>query len=219
MRRREFIAAAAVPAPKPTVRRWAVITIGNLSRNRYWGEPDTRALRDAICTCTLVAGDGFALLADPSLGGRAEMARELDRRSGLKLDDITSVFVTHEHADHWAGIEHFPRATWYAAAPVADILNEGKRLSRRVEPAPPRLCGALDVIATPGHTSSHHSLRFEHEGRGVAIAGDAVATRDFWRERRSYFNAVDAALAAQSMDRLAQVAQIIVPGHDNFFWT
>lgn len=46
-----------------------------------------------------------------------------------------------------------------------------------------------------------------------------MATRDFWRERRSYFNAVDAALAAQSMDRLAQVAQIIVPGHDNFFWT
>ena len=44
-----------------------IITIGNLSRNRYWGESDDRAYRPAICTCTLISGDGFRLLVDPSL--------------------------------------------------------------------------------------------------------------------------------------------------------
>jgi glyoxylase-like metal-dependent hydrolase (beta-lactamase superfamily II) len=53
----------------------------------------------------------------------------------------------------------------------------------------------------------------------VVIAGDSVATRDFWRDRRSYFNAVDPDLAARTMDRLAYLAQIVVPGHDNYFWT
>jgi glyoxylase-like metal-dependent hydrolase (beta-lactamase superfamily II) len=218
MRRRSFLAAAAM-APRPAVRRWTVITIGNLSRNRYWGESDAKPVRDAICTCTLISGDGFELLADPSLADPAAMARELDRRTGRKPADITAVFITHEHGDHYAGIQHFPNAAWYAAAPVAEILNAKPGFARRFEPAPASLFGAVEVIATPGHTSSHHSLHFEWERRGVVIAGDSVATRDFWRDRRSYFNAVDPDLAARTMDRLAYLAQIVVPGHDNYFWT
>jgi hypothetical protein len=49
----------------------------------------------------------------------------------------------------------------------------------------------------------------------VIIAGDAAMTRDFWRERQGYFNSADLALAAQSIEKLAQIADLIVPGHDN----
>lgn len=93
------------------IKRWDIVTIGNLSRNRYWGESDARAVRSAICTCTLITGEGLS----------------------------------------------------------------------------------------------------------VVIAGDAVATRDFWNERRSYFNAVDPEVAARTMDRIASMADIVVPGHDNYF--
>jgi glyoxylase-like metal-dependent hydrolase (beta-lactamase superfamily II) len=174
-------------------------------------------LRGAICTCTLISGDGFQLLVDPSLAKAEEMTKELDRRTGLKPDDISAVFVTHEHGDHFAGIEHFRKATWFAAAPVAGILNGMKKLTRSVESAPKTLFGAVDVIPTPGHTRSHHSLRFDCAGRSIVAAGDSVATHDFWRERRSYYNAVDAELAAKTMDQLASVAGIIIPGHDNYF--
>ncbi len=51
----------------------------------------------------------------------------------------------------------------------------------------------------------------------VEPAGDAVATRDYWRDRRGYYNCVDFDLSAQSMDRLRSLADIIVPGHDNYF--
>jgi glyoxylase-like metal-dependent hydrolase (beta-lactamase superfamily II) len=51
----------------------------------------------------------------------------------------------------------------------------------------------------------------------VVIAGDAVATRDFWRERRGYFNCVDFELSAQSMEKIAAMADVVVPGHDNYF--
>src|SRR5215213_4724614 len=53
--------------PGSKVRRWDVITIGNLSRNRYWGEGDEKGLRSVICTCTLIQGEGFRLLVDASL--------------------------------------------------------------------------------------------------------------------------------------------------------
>ncbi len=199
------------------VKRWDVVTIGNLSRNRYWGESDDRGVRAAICTCTLVVGDDFRLLVDPSLAEAADMTRELDRRTGVKPAAVTAVFVTHEHADHYAGLAHFPEAQWLAAPPVAEVLNQSGKWSRRVEGVTGRLFDAVDVIATPGHTHTHHSLRFDCDGLSVVLAGDAVATRDFFRARRGYFNAVDFALSARTMDRLAGLADIIVPGHDNYF--
>ena len=100
---------------------------------------------------------------------------------------------------------------------MAEILNRGLAFARKVEAAPKTMFGAVEVLPTPGHTQSHHSLRFQCEGRWVVAAGDAVATRDFWRERRSYYNAVDPALAARTIDSLANLDSIIVPGHDNYF--
>jgi glyoxylase-like metal-dependent hydrolase (beta-lactamase superfamily II) len=201
------------------VKRWDVITIGNLSRNRYWGESDDRGVRAAICTCTLVTGAGFRLLVDPSLAEAADMVRELDRRTGVKPGDVTAVFITHEHGDHFVGLGHFPDAQWLAALPVAEALNKSNKWSRRVEGVTGRLFDAVDVMATPGHTRTHHSLRFDCDGLSVVLAGDAVATRDFFHERRGYFNAVDFALSARTMDQLAGLADVIVPGHDNYFLT
>lgn len=201
------------------VKRWDVITIGNLSRNRYWGEPDTKPLRSAICTCTLVTGENFRLLVDPSIADRDEMWKELDRRTGVRPEAVSAVFVTHEHADHWFGLAHFPNAQWWAAAPVAKaIAAQAKgKLPREIETAPELLFGAVEVFPSPGHTPTHHSLRFECEGLSVVAAGDAVATRDYWKERRSYYNVIDAALAAKTMDHIAQIADVVVPGHDNYF--
>jgi glyoxylase-like metal-dependent hydrolase (beta-lactamase superfamily II) len=222
MNRRQFagaavLAARALAAPSKA-NRWTVITIGNLSRNRYWGESDAKALRSVICTCTLISGAGFQLLVDPSVADKNEMARELDRRTGLKPDAITAVFVTHDHGDHVAGLESFPNVPWYASAATAEILNTKQRFSRKIEPAPATLFEAVEVIATPGHTPSHHSLRFDCEGQSVVVAGDSVATRDFWRERRSFYNAIDPALGAKTMDRIATLAKVVVPGHDNYFF-
>lgn len=200
------------------VTRWAVITLGDLSRNRYWGEGDDRPTRTgSICTCTLVQGEGFCLIADPSLSDAAAMARELDRRTGLELGEVTAAFVTHEHADHWYGLAHFPEARWLAAPEVAAALNKTGKLPKTVEAVTGRLFESLDVLPTPGHTLGHHSLRFDCEGHSMVIAGDAVATRDFWRERRGYYNCVDFELSAKSMDRIAAVADLVIPGHDNYF--
>ena len=241
MRRREFILSTAAAAGlgirslaaqtaeatkserrwkghgESKVKRWDVITVGNLSRNRYWGEPNDAAVRSVLCTTTLVAGDDFALLVDPSMKDAAAMARELDRRTGKKPDYITACFVTHEHGDHWAGLEGFPKAKWFAARGVAEVLNQTAKLSKQIEGVEGKLFESIDVVATPGHTASHHALRFDCDGRSIVTAGDAVATQDFFRDRRGFYNSVDFEQAARSMDKLASLADIIVPGHDNYF--
>jgi len=199
------------------IERWDIITIGNLSRNRYWGESEERPLRPTLCTSTLITGPGFRLLADPSCEEAERMAAELGRRSGLKPEAIDAVFITHHHGDHHFGLKHFPHARWFAAAGVAAAINESGQYGRPVEPAPGRLFDEIEVIPTPGHTLDHHGLRLQSEGLVVVVAGDAVMTRDFWRERRGYFNSVDFDLAARTMEELAACADIIVPGHDNCF--
>ncbi|MHC4557715.1 MAG: MBL fold metallo-hydrolase [Planctomycetota bacterium] len=199
------------------IDKWDVITIGNLSRNRYWGESDEKGVRAAICTCTLITGKDFRILVDPSLADKTDMNRELDRRTGVRLHDITAVFVTHQHGDHLAGISHFPNAEWLAAPAVARIINKSGKLPRAVKGVQDRLLDSIDVVSTPGHTNTHHSLRFDCDGLSIVVAGDSVATRDFYRERRGYFNAVDFALSARTMDKLTSIADIIIPGHDNYF--
>lgn len=199
------------------IHRWAVITIGNLSRNRYWGESDAKGVRSVICTSSLIEGADFRLIVDPSLADADEMARELARRSGLKPADISAIFITHEHGDHFAGISHFDKARWFAGPEVAKILNATKKLPKPIEPVAGKLFDALDIQTTPGHTMGLNSLRFDCNGRSVAVVGDAVATEDFWRERRPFYNSVNFELSARSMEKIAGMADLVVPGHDNYF--
>ena len=126
MTRRQLLAgvpllATAAKAAARKVDGWSIITIGNLSRNQYWGEPNDKAFRDVLCTTTLITADGFRLLVDPSVANPDGMAKELNRRTGLKLDDITAIFITHEHGDHVAGLANFPKPPWYSSAQTAEV--------------------------------------------------------------------------------------------------
>jgi glyoxylase-like metal-dependent hydrolase (beta-lactamase superfamily II) len=211
------VRAQAQDRPRPKIRRWDVVTVGNLARNPFWGETGAKPYRSTLCTCTLIQGEGFRLLVDPSLAKVEQMAAELDRRTGLKVADIDTVFVTHHHDDHWFGLVHFADARWFAAPEVADAINRTKRLPKRIEPAGVPVFNAVTLVPTPGHTPSHHSLRFHCDGLSVVVAGDAVMTQDHWRERQGHHNSADLALAARTIEQLAALADIVVPGHDNFF--
>lgn len=200
------------------VQRWDIITIGNLSRNHYWGESDGHAYRPALCTCTLLQGRHFRLLVDPSLADGERMAAALDRRTGLEIADIDAVFITHAHGDHHYGLKHFPDARWMAAPPVAETLGGSGLYHKKFEAVQGPLFDIIDILHTPGHTEHHYSLRFDWEGKSVVIAADAAVTRDYWLNRRGYFNSEDFEQAAATMDELVPQADVIVPGHDNYFY-
>ncbi|HBH84850.1 MAG: hypothetical protein A2X05_17935 [Bacteroidetes bacterium GWE2_41_25] len=199
------------------IKHWDVITIGNLSRNRYWGESYEKPLRGAICTCTVISGEQFHLLVDPSLEDLNSMATELDRRTGLAIDEIDTVFITHQHGDHLYGLKHFVKAKWYAGAEVAAAINKSGKYEKQIEPAGKTLFGEIDVIKTFGHTPDHYGLRFDHNGYSVMIAGDSVATLDYWNGGQMYYNVMDMSESTRTLDMIRSIADIIVPGHDNYF--
>lgn len=199
------------------IKHWDIITIGNLSRNRYWGESDEKPLRSAICTCTVVTGEKFHLLIDPSLRDAAEMTTELDRRTGLSVDEIDTVFITHQHDDHLFGLKHFSKARWFAGPEVAAALNKSGKYEKQIESAGKILLGEIDVIAMFGHTPDSYGLRFHHNGYSVVVSGDAVASKDYWDGGQMYYNVNDMEESRKTLAMINSIADIIVPGHDNYF--
>jgi glyoxylase-like metal-dependent hydrolase (beta-lactamase superfamily II) len=196
---------------------WDVVTIGNLSRNRYWGESEEKSLHSVICTTTVITGKNFHVVVDPSLADTKAMAEELKRRTGLTPDDIDVAFVTHEHGDHHCGLPGFPKAKWLATAQAAAEINRTSKYQKNVEVVGSTIFDVIDVVTTPGHTPGTAGLRFDYKGLSVFVAGDAIATKDFWDEGRIYFKALDVEVAKQSYKKIGSISNIIVPGHDNYF--
>ena len=84
----------------------------------------------AATTSTLVSGESDAVLIDAQ-HIRADVAdlAEFITRAGKKL---TTIYVTHGHADHWYGagdlLATFPDARVVATAPVVEYINQAKEV-------------------------------------------------------------------------------------------
>lgn len=202
------------------MNRWTVLTLGCFSRNRYWGEEDTRSYRRALCTSTLItAENGTHILVDPAVSGK-ELAQVLDERCGLKPESVDYVFITHHHGDHYVGMVDLPQAIWMAAPGDTEQIRQAlPQYAGRIFPAGEELVPGIRVIALPGHTMGLSGLLFESEDGMVAVAGDSVMTRDFFKDRRGYYNSVDFEASARSIDFLMAQADVVVPGHGNYFLT
>ena len=86
-----------------------IISVGTLSRNRFWKEAGT--CRPAHATTTLLRDSEATVIVDPSLP--AEILRQrLDERTGLTPEQVETVFLTNFRPTHRRGLELFKHATW-----------------------------------------------------------------------------------------------------------
>jgi glyoxylase-like metal-dependent hydrolase (beta-lactamase superfamily II) len=197
-----------------------VLTIGRFSRNRFWGELDTKAYRDALCTSSLIRGK-TNIVVDPS-EAPDEMAKTLYNRSGLQPKEIGIVFLTHAHGDHYVGLELFENAEWIMSqTDLLQMQQSGERereLASKIHPVEPgQFLPGISFVSVPGHTLGTMAILADSSDGKVAICGDAVMTRDFFRNRLGYYNSADFEQSTQSIELLATLANVIVPGHDNYF--
>ena len=84
---------------------------------------------------TYVEGGGVRLLIDAGLSCRALEKRLAE--AGLAPDGLDAILVTHEHADHVAGLDRFARkhaVTVYANEGTAAVVERQCRLARREPP-------------------------------------------------------------------------------------
>ncbi len=183
-----------------------------------------------------MSGRELRILVDPGLPAQALEAR-LFERTGLKPGDIDVVFLTNFRPAHRGGLELFTKAKWLIHDPertaVEDHLGElaakadDPAVSQTVEkeltllrrigtPDGDKLAGNVDLFPLPGFTPGTCGLLVAEPTQTTLIAGDAVPTRDHLLAAQVLPNAYDANAAAEAMREVYEIADLIVPGHDNW---
>jgi len=198
-----------------------VIAIGSLARNKYWNE--AAAVRQEYATATLVRSGKMALLVDP--GWPAEVLRPaLFYRAGLEPQAVTHVFVTHLDAAHFMGIGLFKAAKWWAyeeEIAYADAEwsadGAGRKVLARLDAAPAKFAAGIDLYPTFGHTAGHASVLVYTATHNTIVAGDVVLTREHFERGDLGEEPWDLAKAKASFQDVVEIADTIVPGHDNIF--
>ncbi len=211
-----------------------IISIGALSRNVFWNE--TGAVRPSHATTTLIRDGSTSILVDPSLP--AEVVRHrLDERAGLKPEQIDVVFLTSFRPAHRRGLALFEESTWLMGeverTAMADSLNavlEGGtkivddvsyeevqaelEVLGRIEVSADKLTESVDFFPSYGATPGNSSLLIK-AAKTIVVAGDAIVSRGHFDSGRVWDRSVDPTSAKESFVELCEIADVVVPGHDN----
>jgi glyoxylase-like metal-dependent hydrolase (beta-lactamase superfamily II) len=213
---------------------YSVISIGALSRNRLWGE--SAAVRTSHATTTTVFDEGKIILVDPSLPAQA-LAPVFNERTGKQLAAVTDVFCTTLRAVHRRSILALPEANWWAhtdeidaqRAKLTALLDSAERIdpadAGQIEadlkllegfrPAPEKFTEQVTVYPMAGATAGSAGLLLTPPTMSVVIAGDAVLTAGHVALGQVWEGCDDRERALETLRDVLELADVIVPGHDN----
>lgn len=212
-----------------------IISIGTLARNRLWNESEV--VRTAHATTTLIRTGKRHILVDPGLPGQAIAAR-LGERTGIRPEQIDTIFLTNFKEANRGGIGAFPNAKilmheveqmgaraqnerWLNEAPEEDLDRKGieadLQLLERIVPAEDQLATGIDLFPLFGYTPGTTGLLVALPTVTILIAGDAVPTQDHFLAAQVLPDAADIQAAQESMREVYEIADLIIPGHDNLF--
>lgn len=213
---------------------YTIISIGTLSHNRLWGE--SAPIRTSHATTTLVRTPKRWILVDPSLPSPALEARFFER-TGKGLSQVTDVFCTTLRPVHRRNVLALAGANWWASEleiehfrdAVKDLLDSAERLQgddvrsaqadlkvlERFKPAPDKFDEQVSLYPLPGPTLGHCGLLLTPPTSTIVIAGDAAVTGEHLLRGQVWEGSSDTEQALESLQDLLEIADVIVPGHDN----
>ena len=159
--------------------------------------PDATQRLWSPISATLISGERDAVLVDPLL--TAGQARELARWVAARGKNLTTVYITHGHGDHWFGLsvilDRFPGARAVAVPAVIEQMRRqsapdvlasfwharfpGQVPDRLVLPDPftghtISLEGHELIPVELGHTDTDHTTCLHVPDVGLVVAGDAA---------------------------------------------
>jgi glyoxylase-like metal-dependent hydrolase (beta-lactamase superfamily II) len=214
-----------------------VISLGALSKNPLWNE--RTPVRSSHATTTLLRSGDANVLVDPSLPGEVLAAR-LGERAGVDAGAVTHVFLTNWRPVHRRALERFSKAVWWmheaeidAATAALDqaeeqaahqesreleaLIKKERVVLHRMQAAPEELAENLQLYPLPGYTPGQCGLIVTEPTLTTVIAGDAVPTAGHFAAGQVFPDCWDLEKAKESLLELLEVADVIVPGHDNLF--
>jgi len=208
---------------------WRVVSIGTLATNPLREERGDR--RPSHATTTLLQNNGEVILVDPSLPPDA-MASRLDERSGLRLEDVSTVFLTNYHPDRWRSLPGLLHATWLmhepeieaatdaidnaaAEAETADLIEQHRGWLPRFSAADDRIAPGVDLFPLPGMTIGTCGLLLPLPAATVLICGDAIATIEHLERGMVLTPCADLEAAQESIREAVEIADLLILGRDN----
>jgi glyoxylase-like metal-dependent hydrolase (beta-lactamase superfamily II) len=217
---------------------YTVISIGTLSHNHLWGESSPS--RTPHATTTFVTDGDRRILVDPGLPPAVLEAR-FNERTGRRLADVTDVFCTTLRPAHRRGASAMPHARWWCGeaerewslarldelAASADRLRgeelqavrEDRKVVERFRPAPERFGRQTEIFPVAGPSPGCTGLILTPQTRTIVIAGDAALTAEHVLRAQAWEGCEDAEASIESLRSILEIADIIVPGHDNILFS
>lgn len=193
--------------------------------------------RPALCAVNLVEGPDAKgkttrILVDTGHVGRRQVLWAALASRGIAPADIDMVFLTHAHWDHVQNVDVFgsvplllhpdeleysldPHPREFAMPSWTHSLLERQTLRHVVEGD--ELIPGVKVVELPGHTVGSIGLAVDTPDGCTVVAGDALHYARVALEGRNPLVFWDTELAAQSIERIVAMADVIYPGHDRPF--
>lgn len=113
-----------------------------------------------------------------------------------------------EHHDH----DHEPD---HGHGQDRALIAMDLELLDRCKPAPEKLADQVEIFPSPGATAGCCGLLLTPPVGATLIAGDAVINTEYLEHGQVWDDSFDLKLAQQSLQDILEVAEVIVPGHDN----
>ncbi len=185
-----------------------ILAVGNLERDE-----DGNILK-ADSTSVLVRTPKHTIVVDPSTKYMRPFLKTSFKQIGVFVKDVDIVVLTHTHEDHTENLDMFAKAKVYLHSgsdrtiPGAIIVDDEEY----------ELCEGVKLVHTPGHCPEEMSVFVEADRRYV-IAGDAIPLEDnFFKNVPPRLN-TDSGQALESIKKIRDYADVIVPGHGFPFMT
>ena len=164
---------------------------------------------DARSSVTLIKTErGWIIVDTGQVGDEEEILKAL-ADLGLEKSDIDIIVNTHSHPDHCANNRLFSQAkTIYPKD--GELIAPGVRALVTPGHSPDSISVVVDATIQQGDEMAPTSRR-------VVIAGDALPTLGNFQKRVPPAVHYDRALAVASMNKIIEMADIVIPGHDRPF--
>jgi len=174
----------------------------------------------------IIVDAGFDETAGIEMGGwKISSLDDGLARVGLRPEDVDIVIFTHLHPDHVGYAKRFTNASLIVqSAELEGALKEGhpsfdlvKALDFDTISGDQQIDDNVRVLLTPGHTPGGQSVLVETAAGKVVITGFCTTMEHFEPTITPPPRTQDPDGLIESMQRVAEIADILVPLHDHSF--
>ena len=162
---------------------------------------------------TLIRCRGHNIVVDTGSAFMKAGIKTSLKQIGVFPDEVDILILTHNHGDHTGNVGMFPKARI-----LMHSGDEPFKGAETIDGPEYKVCEGVRIVHTPGHTPGSCSV-FVSGDRNYVITGDACPLKDNFLKHIPPRLNCDESAAMESLRRIEAFADVVVPGHDQPFFT